>query len=335
MWTLLASCLMTALLALPSARSAPVGFESGARVLLDAHNCYPYDGRWADRIERALATGVPLAIEQDLVWFRDPRTGRGRSLVAHGKKDLPNLGLTGREPDLRTHFFERIRPLVEQALRSGDRRDWPIVTLNIDLKTEEPEHLAALWAVLLEYRSWLTTAPRGERLDDVRPLEIGPVLVLTGESDAQRQAFHDLVPPGSPLLLFGAARPIVRDSRPETAGEPADVSPGLKTNYHRWWNNAWSVVEAGGPSRAGDWSLEDARRLRHVVGLAHGAGLWIRFYTLDGHDTADTSGGWSDDYNFGSLAAAVTRWRAAAAAGVDFIASDQYEALATELRRSK
>ena len=25
-------------------------FAPGARVLLDAHNCYPYDGKWADRI---------------------------------------------------------------------------------------------------------------------------------------------------------------------------------------------------------------------------------------------------------------------------------------------
>ena len=55
----------------------------GSRVLLDAHNCYPYNGRWADRIDRALSTGTPLAIEQDLVWYRDPATGKGRSLVAH------------------------------------------------------------------------------------------------------------------------------------------------------------------------------------------------------------------------------------------------------------
>ena len=44
----------------------------GGRVLLDAHNCYPYDGRFANRLDRALATGIPLAIEQDLAWYRDP-----------------------------------------------------------------------------------------------------------------------------------------------------------------------------------------------------------------------------------------------------------------------
>ena len=35
--------------------------------------------------------------------------------------------------------------------------------------------------------------------------------------------------------------------------------------------------------------------------------------------------GWTPGYNFKSLDAARTRWRAAIAAGVDFIATDQYE----------
>ena len=121
---------------------ADAAFEPGTRVLLDAHNCYPYNGRWANRIDRALSTGTPLAIEQDLVWFRDPGTGQGRSLVAHDEPGKPALGLTGHEPTLREYFFERIRPAIEQALREDRRATWPIITLNLDLKTEEPEHLA-------------------------------------------------------------------------------------------------------------------------------------------------------------------------------------------------
>ena len=38
---------------------APPAFGPGARVLLDAHNAYPYEGKFADRVERALATGLP------------------------------------------------------------------------------------------------------------------------------------------------------------------------------------------------------------------------------------------------------------------------------------
>ena len=59
--------------------------DPGARVLLDAHNCYPYQGQWADRIDRALTTGIPVAIEQDLYWYQDPATGKAWSVVSHDK----------------------------------------------------------------------------------------------------------------------------------------------------------------------------------------------------------------------------------------------------------
>jgi hypothetical protein len=323
----LAACVILACAATPF----DAAFAPGARVLLDAHNCYPYNGRWADRIDRALSTGTPLAIEQDLVWYRDPVTGEGRSLVAHDEPGKPALGLTGHEPMLRDYFFERIRPLVEAALRSGRRDTWPIVTLNLDLKTEEPEHLAAIWSLLLEYKGWLTTAPRRASLQDVQPLAVGPVLVLTGESDAQRASFHDAVPIGQPLLVFGAARPRLRqagteaETRVRSQAALPDLAPGARTNYHRWWNNPWSVVELGGQRRAGPWTPQDDERLRRLVQSAHAADLWIRFYTLNGHDPLDESGGWSAGYNFGSEEAARLRWQAAIRAGVDFVAVDQYE----------
>jgi hypothetical protein len=312
-------------------------FEPGARVLLDAHNCYPYHGRWADRLGRALSTGTPLAVEQDLVWFRDPATGEGRSLVAHDEAAKPALGLTGDEPTLKIHFFERIRPIVEQALRENRRDGWPIITLNLDFKTEEPEHLAAVWALLEEYRAWLTTAERRPEISDVQPLAVGPLIVLTGESDAQRKVFHDAVPVGGRLLVFGAARPATSSGSATPALTHAqdqlpDVHPGIRTNYHRWWNNPWSVVELGGQTRAGAWTAADDDRLRRLVRSAHEAGLWIRFYTLNGYDPVDESGGWSPSYNFGSEAAARERWRAAIRAGVDFVAVDQYELFSATLR---
>lgn len=293
--------LCIALCAFASTLGAGEGFQPGARVLLDAHNCYPYDGRWADRIDRALSTGTPLAIEQDLVWFD------GRSLVAHENP-------SGGEPTMKQYFFERIRPLVEAALRNPNHDAWPLVTLNLDFKSEQPEHLAAVWNLLTTYKAWLTTATRVRDMDDVQPLHVGPVLVLTGESDAQRVAFHDAVPVGELLLAFGAVH----------AG-------GRRTNYHRWSNNPWSRVEPAGQNHAGVWTPESETRLRGLVRAAHDAGLWIRFYTLNGHDPADTSGGWSPGYNFGSEAAARERWRAAIRAGVDFIAVDQYELFAATL----
>jgi len=71
-------------------------FLPGSRTLMDAHNCYPYFEWWADRIDRALSAGTPLAIEQDPYWYTDPGTGKSWSIVAHGAP------VTGNEPTLDT-----------------------------------------------------------------------------------------------------------------------------------------------------------------------------------------------------------------------------------------
>ena len=84
-------------------------FLNRNRPVLDAHNCYPYQGRWTDRIDRALKTGFPVAIEQDVTWYG------GQPVVSHS--DKPG----GAEPTLRAHFFERVRPLVESAIAANDR----------------------------------------------------------------------------------------------------------------------------------------------------------------------------------------------------------------------
>jgi hypothetical protein len=73
--------------------------------------------------------------------------------------------------------------------------------------------------------------------------------------------------------------------------------------------------------------MDDGSRLSALVSRAHAQGLWIRFYTLNGHPPGHGDG-WTEGYNFGSLDAARVRWRASVRAGVDFIATDQYEELA-------
>ena len=55
---------------LMTAGSSTAAFLPGQRVLLDAHNAYPDRGRFHERIDDALATGLPVAIEQDLAWCR-------------------------------------------------------------------------------------------------------------------------------------------------------------------------------------------------------------------------------------------------------------------------
>jgi hypothetical protein len=267
---------------------------------------------------------MPLAIEQDLFWYADPKTGHARSVLTHGSP------VSGNEPSMRDYFFERVRPIVEKALREGNPSDWPLITLNLDLKSEESEHLSAIWDLLTEYRDWISTAPRSADIHKVEPLDVKPILVLTGESEGQKASFYDQRSIGSKLLVFGAVPANAKDP----LAEPEVLSPNPADNYHRWWNNYWGVVEAGGPSKAGPWTPEKNERLMALVTHAHKQGLWIRFYTLDGATTAELScSGWFRSYNFGSRAAVEPRWQAAINAGADYIATDQYEDFADFLRR--
>ena len=247
------------------------GFGPGQRVLLDAHNCYPYEGRWTDRIDRALAAGTPLAIEVDLVWNPKAPPGDARIVARHGGT------AEGNEPTLRAYFFEKIRPAVEAALASGDRSSWPLFTLNInDLRTDEPAFYPALWRLLADYEPWLCTAPKGADVSVVSSLDTKPVLILTSDGPAQAKVFCDDVPPGGRLRLFAAGKP----------DRPAD-------NFRRWVNYSWRDVETEGQPRGGEWTSEEAARLKTLVDGAHRRGYWIRFYTLNGHSAVEGAAqGW-------------------------------------------
>lgn len=306
-------------------QAAPRAYAPGSRTLMDAHNCYPYFEWWSDRIDRALSAGTPLAIEQDLAWYTDPNTGRSWSIVTHGD---PN---TGEEPTMEHYFFDKVRPIVEKALHDGNHSNWPLITLNLDFKDNKPEHLAAVLALLRKYQPWLTTSAKTAHDEDVPPLDVKPILVLTGQADAQQTVFYDQLNVGDRVLLFGSIHS--EDKDPKAA--PEVIGAEKATNYRRWWNNAWDVVESAGQPHAGEWTPEKMNRLRALVERAHANGLWIRFYTLDGATEAELScHGWFHGYNFGSLAAARLRWRAAIAAHVDYLASDQYELLGKEVRES-
>jgi hypothetical protein len=299
-------------------------FHPGARTVMDAHNCYPYFEWWGDRIDRALSVGTPVAIEQDLAWHTDPKTGRSWSVVTHGDPTY------GNEPTMDQYFFSRVRPIVEKALREGNHGNWPIITLNLDFKDNKPEHLAAVLALLRQHQSWLTTSVKGAEATEVQPLDIKPILVLTGEPDEQQTVFYDQLQPGDRVLLFGA----IHTEDKDPSAPPEVMDPGKATNYRRWWNNPWKVVEAAGQPDAGAWTAAKMNRLRALVERAHANGLWIRFYTLDGATKAQLScNGWFHDYNFGSLDRARVRWRASIAAHVDYLASDQYELVAQEIHR--
>lgn len=294
-------CLIASVLVFPAA-VATAGFLPGERVVVEAHNCYPYHGRWNDRIDHALEAGFPLGIEIDLCWHAEGDGGKGRLVVAHeGPFD-------GEEPLFRDYFFERVRAAVEAALASGNQQDWPLITLNVnDIRGDNEQMHPAVWALTGEYESWLCTAVKGPEPDPIAPIEVKPILILTAGGPMETAQFYDSVPVGGKLRMFGSGR----------AGVPAD-------NFRRWVNYSWKDVEPEGQPRAGDWTPEDAARLTALVDVARRDGYWIRFYSLDGNDqVTHIRHGISPGYNFGSLEAVQVRWKAAVKAGVDFIATDQ------------
>ena len=308
----------------------------GGRSLVHAHNAYPEDGRWRDRIDRAIATGqVPIVIEQDLAYA--PRNEPGdRTVVSH------DATLQGSEPSLQQHFFDRVRPIMERALAARQAQQWPVMVLHLDFKTNEREHHRAVWDLLVKHQAWLTTAAADPDPMHVSDYTRGPLLVLTENGPGQERNFTEWAAASGKLLLFGSIPgPAVRQTddpaeraRILIAAPPHQLIPTAATSYRRWVNFPWMVIEDSGPTAAGDWTSQDEQRLQAVVGYAHQQGLMVRFYTLNGHPSADGRG-WSSGYNFGSIEAVRLRWRAAIGAGVDLIATDQYEELAALMPRSR
>ena len=297
--------------------------------ILDAHNCYPYQGKWNDRIDRALEAGFPVGIEQDIAW------ANGRPVVSHQAQT------SGSEPALRDYFFEHVRPMVEKAVKDNNRASWPLIIVHFDFKDNRPELLQAVWALLGEYEGWLTTAPVTSDVHTVAALDVKPLLVLTEDNDAQEAVFFTALRKGGKLRLFGSAHTaaIPEGTREERMHLAATMAPEKllfeqPTNYRRWWNNSWFEVEEGGQHAAGEWTGADDQRLRALVNHAHSMGYWIRFYTLDGFAPANDQG-WGQAYNFGSVEAVRKRWQAALKAGVNLIATDQYEDLSKFMKAAK
>jgi hypothetical protein len=312
-----------ACLAQPAAN--PLDFLNHNKPILDAHNCYPYDGQFADRIDRALSQSFPIGIEQDIAWAVDPKTGKGRPVVTH----TPNT--TGKEPSLKEHFFERVRPIIEKALKENRRETWPLIVMHFDFKSLDPALLRAVWDVLGEYQDWITTAPQLPDPNQLAPFDAKPLLILTEDAPIQEQVFFREIPKNARLRLFGSAETAKIEAA--TRGERAHLTATLPpeklltvkpNNFRRWWNNGWAEVEEGGQTKAGDWTPASMARLKALVDYAHSLGYWIRFYTLDGFAPAEDKG-WGNGYNFGSRAKVEARWKAALDAGVNLIATDQYE----------
>jgi hypothetical protein len=308
----------------------------GARTIELAHNAYPDHGKYADRLDRALASGQPFAVEEDLSWTDS------RSLLIHGAKNV-----SGEDPTLESYFFPKVQPVIEKALKEGNKGNWPVITLYLDIKNDPPEHLAAINAVLDKYQDWLTTAVKTDDILKVSPLNVKPMMVLVEDkqNDLNKvQVFYDQIPVGGKIRVFGSVPKL--DPNPgrklpsqdavnlQFNATPADLIQGRADNYHRWIGFDWAFIEKGGEANAGDWTAEDEQRLKDFISYGHKLGYLVGVYCLDGFTEAENQG-WDKEYNFGSREAALTRWKAAAHAKADFISTDHYEQLSEVLASLK
>lgn len=231
---------------------------------------------------------------------------------------------------------------MEQALRDGNKGNWPIVTLYLDIKNDPPEHLQYINHLLDQYNAWLTTAPKTGDPGQQSPLKFGPMMILVEDkqNDIKQRFFYDDVPAGGSIRVFGSyTKPVENPAHlPKldfinslVAVPMSQITTQKADNYHRWWGVDWAYVEKGGEEHHGVWGKEQVARLNEIVRYGHGLGYLMGFYCLDDFTAAENQG-WEDEYNFGSISDVVPRWTAAIHAHADILSTDQYEVLAKQIR---
>jgi len=272
---------------------------------ISAHNCYPANNRSDARLAQALALGIDN-IEIDLGWD----AAGGRLIVGHDAAP--------REGRIYPELAEYVIPALERHRKAGRPDNAPTV-LTIDWKTTEPEAVRNFKAFLDDHADWFSSAPKvaGSALVPRRL-----TVCLTGD-DRAKEAYDALIPPGGTYRafrdkVFGAGAYF--DNLDDYAPRPADT-------YFRFLTFHWATIERGAPAAAGDWTPAEAARLKTLMTLVHNRGYRARFYCLNGSRSLGTI-----LYAFPTPDAARARWHAAADAGVDFIATDDYAEIVAELR---
>jgi hypothetical protein len=321
--------------ALPALLFSQAAYAPGNRIVMHAHNAFPYDGQYANRLDRVLSTQLPVMVEQDLFWYTDPSTGKSKSVISHGAKYAGAL-----DPTLESYFLAKVRPIAEKALREGNSGNWPLITLYLDFKSNVPEHFENVAETLSKYKDWLTSSVKPANESAQAPLDLKPLMVLVLDNDdSKKKVFYDRAAVGDRVYIFGSVpKPPVDPSlsKDENGNRLADIDPekfltDRASTYRRWWFIDWHFIERGGQVNAGPWTRRDEERLRKFVAHGHRMGYFMSTYTLNGY--SDGNEALDRTYNFGSADAGRERWRAAIRAGFDFVQTDQYEEVSALIRQ--
>jgi hypothetical protein len=271
---------------------------------ISAHNCYPSEGARNDRLVEALSLGIDN-IEIDLGW---DETGR-RLIVGHDPAPMPGVEYATLDAYL--------TPALE-AHWKHPRPDRAPTILTIDWKTDHPDAVRAFKLFLDEHADWFSSAPKAAE----SPLTPRRLTVCFTGSDVAKDRYDELVPPGGTYRAF---RDVVFGGTSYRDDVQA-YAPERATAYHRFLTFHWANIERGGPPLAGVWTPEESARLDALLDHVHKQGFRARFYCLNG-----PRGPINSPYRFHDGNTVKIRWHAAAKAGADWIATDDYKAIVKAL----
>ena len=175
-------------------------------------------------------------------------------------------------PDLESYLV----PALEAHWRTP-RPDGAPTVLTIDWKTDQPAAVRAFKAFLDAHPDWFTSAPKA--VDS-------PLTIAGGSRSASAAAIapRTCMTPSCPReATYRAFRDTVFGAGGGYRGDVTAYAPAAATAYHRFLAFHWGHVERGGPALAGEWTADDAARLKALIEHAHRQGFRVRFYTLNGH----------------------------------------------------
>jgi glycerophosphoryl diester phosphodiesterase len=255
----------------------------------NAHNCYPEKGQHWERLDRARQAGL-RAVEIDVAWSEEQR----RTVISHEKEP------SGGEPSLEQYFWKPLGPALRKLPRG--RPEWLLL---IDFKTDDLRVVEQVYRELEQRQALLSRFGKA--------IEYGPLTVLlTGDRGAVA-AFERRNRGNGPYLAMGDEEPPGREYRESIA----DYLPAAATAFYRVFNFDWKHVEPDREARKqGPLPKAALARLKTLVDLAHQRGYWLRAWTLNGP-------------TFGGREGLLERWRAAREAGVEMVATDEYELAGT------
>jgi hypothetical protein len=288
------------------ALAAAAGASTPRALPVSAHNCYLENSASGERLAEALALGIDN-IEIDLGWD----DARQRLIVGHDAAPRPGVAYP--------EFEAYVVPLFEAHVRTP-RPDRAPTVVTIDWKTDHRSAVDRFKAFLDAHPDWFTSARKAPESS----LTTRRLTVCQSGSDRAKDIYDELIADGNEYRAF---RDTVFGAGSAHRADVTSYAPQAATVYHRFLAFHWGHIERGGPALAGKWTDEDAARLKALVDHAHRQGFRVRLYTLNGH-----TGPLGGPYRCPTDAAARERWRAAATAGVDWVASDEYGAIVDAVR---